>query len=183
MQSISQENAEKLGNRSEVGISFDGSRTKRIAGIKSECVFEKIDGSFNGHSVTVKIIPMLRTTGNTGIKAKVLVGIGVDTLSVSRFGAWVFTGADSFTALLHGTVTDPFETKRTVFTAGSAKISKGRAVNRTDGSTVFVKHGIGAFGVSDVERDAGSVKVKNVLQHRVVIVRIESGISNEGLEE
>ena len=154
----------------------------RAAGIQDKGILEKIDGSLNGHSVTVKIIPMLRTTGNTGIKAKVLVGIGVDTLSVSRFGAWVFTGADSFTALLHGTLTDPFETKRTVFTAGSAEISKGRAVNRTDGSTVFVKHGIGAFGISDVERDAGSVEKEVILQDGIVVIGIESGIGNEGLE-
>ena len=154
----------------------------RAAGIQDKGILEKIDGSLNGHSVTVKIVPMLGTSGNTGIKAKVLVGICVDTLSVSRFGARVLTGADSFAALLHGTVTDPLEAKGTVLPAGSAEISKRRAVNRTDGRAVFVKHGIGGFGISDVERDAGSFKVKIVLQHRVVIVRIESGIGNEGLE-
>ena len=82
MQSIRQNDTEKLGNGSNVGIRFDRNRTERIASVQNKGIFEKIDGSFNGHSVTVEIIPMLRTAGNTGIKTKVFVGISVDALPI-----------------------------------------------------------------------------------------------------
>ena len=92
--------------------------------IQDESILKEIDGSFNGNTVPVKIIPMISTSGDTGIKRKVFVGISVDTLPISSFGAWVLTGADSFVAILHGGgVTDPFEEKGTVFAAGSAEIS------------------------------------------------------------
>ena len=95
MQSVSQDNAEKLGNSGDVGIGFDGNRAERIARIKDEGVFVKVDGSLNGHSVAVKIIPMLRTSGNAGIRTKVFVGISVNALSVSGISTGMLTGADS----------------------------------------------------------------------------------------
>ena len=39
----------------------------RIAGIQNEGVLEKVDRSFNGDSVTIEIVPMLRTAGNAGV--------------------------------------------------------------------------------------------------------------------
>ena len=82
----------------------------RAAGVQDEGILEKVNGSLNGHSVAVKIVPMLRTSGNTGIETKVLVGGSVNAPAGRGIGAGMFTGADSFAADLHRAGTDPLET-------------------------------------------------------------------------
>ena len=145
MQSISQNNTEKLRNSSKVGIGFDGNRAVRITVIKDKSVFEKIDGSFNGDSVTVKIGPMLCTTRNAGIKTEVLVRVSINALTVSRVGTGMFAGADSFVAFLHRAMADPLESEGAVLTTTLSEISEGSTVNRTNRSAVFVEHGIRTF--------------------------------------
>lgn len=157
----------------------------RAAGVQDEGILEKVNGSLNGHSVAVKIVPMLRTSGNTGIETKVFVGVSVNASAVRGIGAGMFTGADSFAADLHRAGTDPLKTWRTIFTAGFTEEGKGRTVSGADRRTVFIESGIGnagSLGVSCVERNAGSFKVEIVHQDGVVLVGIKGGISDEGFE-
>lgn len=157
----------------------------RASGVQDEGILEKVNGSLNGHSVVVKIVPMLRTSGNTGIETKVLVRIRVNAPAVRGIGAGMFTGADSFAADQHRAGTDPFETRRTIFTAGFAEEGKGRTVSGADRRTVFIEDSVGnagSLGVSCVERNAGSFKVEIVHQDGVVLVGIKGGITDEGFE-
>ena len=74
---------------------------------------------------------MVGVSGDAGIEAKVLVGIGVDTLAIRGISARMFAHAHSGRALGKGSGTNPLETGRTVFTAGLAEESKGLAGNGT----------------------------------------------------
>ena len=135
--------------------------------------------------MAVKIVPMLRTSGDAGIETKVLVGVSVNTPAVRGIGAGMFTGADSLAADLRRAWTNPLETRRTVFASGFTEEGKGRTVRRTDRGTVYVEGSIGntgRLGVSCVEGNADSFKVKIVHQDRVVLVGIEGGITDEGFE-
>ena len=84
---------------------------------------------------------MVGVSGDAGIEAKVLVGIGVDTLAVRGIGARMLTDAHSGRALGNGSRANPLETGRTVLTAGLAEESKGHAGNGTNRSARGVKVG------------------------------------------
>ena len=101
----------------------------RFTGIKREGILEDVNGSLNGDPVAVEVVPMVGVSGNAGIEAKVLVGIGVDTLAVRGIGARVLADTNSGRAVGNGSRANPLETGRTVFTAGLAEESKGLAGN------------------------------------------------------
>jgi hypothetical protein len=113
----------------------------RFTGIKREGILEDVNGSLNGDPVAVEVVPMVGVSGNAGIEAKVLVGIGVDTLAVRGIGARMLADANSGRAVGNGSGANPLETGRTVFTAGLAEESKGLAGNGTNRSARGVKVG------------------------------------------
>ena len=83
VQSISEKDADELSDTGQEQIGLKGSGTVRFTGIKREGILEDVNGSLNGDSVPVEVVPMVGVSGDAGIEAKVLVGIGVDTLAVS----------------------------------------------------------------------------------------------------
>ena len=141
MQSMSEKDTDELSDTGKEQISLNGSGAMRFIGIKSEGILEDVNGSLNGDPVPVEVVPMVGVSGDAGIEAKVLVGIGVDTLAIRGIGTGMLTDTDSGRALGKGSGTNPLETGRTVFTAGLAEESKGLAGNGTDGSARGVKVG------------------------------------------
>ena len=49
-------------------------------------VFQQVNGSLHSDTVLVDMTPMLRISRNARIKAKILVGIGVNTFSIGGIG-------------------------------------------------------------------------------------------------
>ena len=86
MQSISEKNADELSDTGQEQIGLNGSGTVRFTGIKREGILEDVNGSLNGDSVPVEVVPMVGVSGDAGIEVKVLVGIGVDTLAIRGIG-------------------------------------------------------------------------------------------------
>ena len=85
----------------------------------------------NSSPVPVEVVPMVGVSGDAGIEAKILVGIGVDTLAIRGIGARVLADAHSGRALGNGSGANPLETGRTVFTAGLAEESKDPCRNNS----------------------------------------------------
>ena len=141
MQSMSEKDANKLSDTGKEQISLNGRGAMRFTGIKREGILEDVNGSLNGDPVPVEVVPMVGVSGDAGIEAKVLVGIGVDTLAVRGIGARVLTDANSGRTLGNGSGANPLEAGRTVFTAGLAEESKGLAGNGTNRSARGVKVG------------------------------------------
>ena len=127
MQSISEKDADELSDTGQEQIGLKGSGTVRFTGIKREGILEDVNGSLNGDSVPVEVVPMVGVSGDAGIEAKVLVGIGVNTLAVRGIGARMLTDAHSGRALGNGSRANPLETGRTVLTALPRKV-KGMPV-------------------------------------------------------
>ena len=141
VQSISEKDADELSDTGQEQISLNGSGTVRFTGIKREGILEDVNGSLNGDSVPVEVVPMVGVSGDAGIEAKVLVGIGVDTLAVRGIGTRVLADTNSGRTLGNGSGANPLETGRTVFTARLAEESKGLAGNGTNRSARGVKVG------------------------------------------
>ena len=76
---------EKVGFGSSNRKSFPHSTAKRI--------FKQINRAFNEDAVAVKIIPVVSTTRNTGVKAQIFVGVSVNTTPVRRVGTRIITSA------------------------------------------------------------------------------------------
>ena len=128
MQSISEKDADELSDTGQEQIGLKGSGTVRFTGIKREGILEDVNGSLNGDSVPVEVVPMVGVSGDAGIEAKVLVGIGVDTLAVRGIGARMFADAHSGRALGNGSGANPLETGRTVFPPDLPRKVKGLPV-------------------------------------------------------
>ena len=99
---MSEKDANELSDTGKEQISLNGSGTVRFTGIKREGILEDVNGSLNGDPVSVEVVPMVGVSGDAGIEAKVLVGIGVDTLAVRGIGARMFADAHSGRALGNG---------------------------------------------------------------------------------
>jgi hypothetical protein len=110
-----------------------------FTGIKDEGILEDIDGSFNGDPVPVKVVPVVGSSGDTWIEAKILVGVGVNALAIRGIGTGMVAGANAGRTLLNGARANPFEARGTVFAAGFAEESEGHAGNRTNRGTGGVK--------------------------------------------
>ena len=129
MQGISEKDADELSDTGKEEIGLNGDGTVGFTGVEDEGILEDIDGSLNGDPVPVEVIPVVGVSGDTGIEAEILVGVGVDTLAVRRIGAGMVANADARGALLNGSGANPFETGGTVFTTGLAEEGKGFAGN------------------------------------------------------
>ena len=126
---MSEKDTDELSDTSKEQISLNGSSAMRFTGIKREGILEDVNGSLNGDPVPVEVVPMVGVSGDTGIEAEILVGVGVDTLTIGRISAGMVANADAGGALLNGSRANPFETGGTVFTAGLAEEGKGFAGN------------------------------------------------------
>jgi len=71
-----------MSDASDEEVGFGGTDRKRFAESTAERVFQKKNRAFDENSVTVKIIPMLSTTGNTGVKAQFFFRISINTATV-----------------------------------------------------------------------------------------------------
>ena len=138
---MSEKDTNELSDTSKEQISLNGSSAMRFTGIKREGILEDVNGSLNDDPVPVEVVPMIGISGDAGIEAKVLVGIGVDTLAVRGIGTRVLADTNSGRTLGNGSGANPLETGRTVFTARLAEESKGHAGNGTNRSARGVKVG------------------------------------------
>lgn len=183
MQGVSEEDADQLSDTGEEEVGLDGGSAMGFAGIKDEGILEDIDGSFNGDPVAVKVVPVVGTSWDTGIEAKILVGVGVDALAVRGFGTGMLAGANAGGTLLDGGRANPFEALGTVFAAGFAEEGEGLAGNGANRGTGGVKMSVRGLGVSEIHGDAGTVKAEIAPEHGVDIVGIEGRIADKGLED
>ena len=131
---MSEKDTNELSDTSKEQISLNGSSAMRFTGIKREGILEDVNGSLNGDPVPVEVVPMIGISGDAGIEAKVLVGIGVDTLAVRGIGTRVLADTNSGRTLGNGSRANPLEACGTVFTTGLTEKSKGRAGNGTNRS-------------------------------------------------
>ena len=141
MNSFGENNANQLGTACKQQVRLDCFRVSCFQVVETERILEDVNGSLNGDSVPVEVVPMVGVSGDAGIEAKVLVGIGVNTLAVRGIGARMLADAHSGRALGNGSRANPLETGRTVLTAGLAEESKGHAGNGTNRSARGVKVG------------------------------------------
>ena len=142
MQGVSKEDADELSDTGEKEVGLDGGSTMGFTGIKDEGILEDIDGSFNGDPVAVKVIPVVGSSGDAGIEAEILVGVGVDTLAVRGIGTGMFAGANAGGTLPDGAGASPFEAQGTIFAAGFAEEGEGLAGNRANRSTGGVEESV-----------------------------------------
>ena len=138
---MSEKDTNELSDTSKEQISLNGSSAMRFTGIKREGILEDVNGSLNDDPVAVEVVPMVGVSGNAGIEAKVLVGIGVDTLAVRGIGTRVLADTNSGRTLGNGSGANPLEAGRAVFTAGFADEGKGHAGHGTNRSAGVVKVG------------------------------------------
>jgi hypothetical protein len=84
MQGVSKEDADELSDTGEKEVGLEGGSTMGFTGIKDEGILEDIDGSFNGDPVPVKVVPVVGSSGETWIEAKILVEVGVNALAIHQ---------------------------------------------------------------------------------------------------
>ena len=84
---------------------------ERVTGIEYKGIFKKVNGSFNSNSVSIKVVPMLGTSGNAGIQSEVFVRICIYTLAVGRGSTGMFTGTHTGVVGLNGAMADPFKSQ------------------------------------------------------------------------
>ena len=106
---MSEKDTNELSDTGKEQISLNGSGAMRFIGIKSEGILEDVNGSLNGDPVPVEVVPMVGVSGDAGIEAKVLVGIGVDTLAIRGIGTGMVAAANAGRTLLNGARANPFE--------------------------------------------------------------------------
>lgn len=131
--------------------------------------------------MAIQIVPMLGIARYAGIEPKVFIRVGIDTLAVGGFGTGMLAGTHSAGTDLLRLVTDPLETQGTVFTARFAEIGKRRAVNRTDRSAGGVEAAGGRFGISHIQRYAGTLKSEVVFERGINVIGVKGSVAEEGL--
>jgi hypothetical protein len=82
MDSLSENNANKLSDACKQEIGLGGSGGEGLAVSAAKGVFEQIDRPLDKNAMAVKVFPMTGTAGDAGIKAKVFIRISVDTSAV-----------------------------------------------------------------------------------------------------
>ena len=150
-----------MGNTGEKEISFGSTDGKGFTINAGKRVFNQVNRTLNKGTMAIEIIPVLSTARNTGVNAQVFVrvnirafvrigsaGIGADTEGISR--AFDFDGI----------MADIFESEGTIFTTANTMEDKGGFIFGTKRSTVFVKIRMSRAGVTRVERNTHSVKMK-----------------------
>ena len=108
---------------------------------------------------------MLGSTRNTGIKAKVFAWISINASAVSgsSTGGFAYTNANRGRAVKPERImANELEAFGAVFAARSADESERCFVDGANRSTVFIKIGMGRAGVTRIERNTHSVKMKIV---------------------
>ena len=94
MDRFCEDDADELCATGKIEIRFNGSGISCFKVVKTEGILEDIDGSFNQHSVFVKVIPMFCISGDTGTVSEILFGICVNAFTIRRIGTGIFTGAN-----------------------------------------------------------------------------------------
>ena len=84
MEGVSEKDTDQLSDTGEEEIGLDGDSAMGFTGIKDEGILEDIDGSFNGDPVPVKVVPVVGSSGETWIEAKILVEVGVNALAIHQ---------------------------------------------------------------------------------------------------
>ena len=177
MYCFGEDNANELSTTGEKQISLDGFSISGFQVVKSERLFEDVNGSFNENAVLVEIIPVFGVSRNTRAITKALIGIGIHAFSVRGIGTGRITGADSCVAFLNRFRADPLAARGTVLTAGITEESKLFTCQRTNGIAELIEILIGSLRVSRVKRDARSGEVKNIFQERIVVIGIKGGVA------
>ena len=111
--------------------------------------------------MTVKVVPMVSTAGNTGVKAKVFVGVSINAASVRFVGTGIVTKTRIGFGDRNGFMASELKTSRAVFTAADANKRKRGFIFGTKRSAVEVKIGMSGGRVTGIERntDTGEVKI------------------------
>ena len=109
MEGVSEKDVYQLSDTGEEEIGLDGDSAMGFTGIKDEGILEDIDGSFNGDPVPVKVVPVVGSSGETWIEAKILVGVGVNALAIRGIGTGMVAAANAGRTLLNGARANPFE--------------------------------------------------------------------------
>ena len=134
MEGVSEKNANKLDDTGKEDVSLNGDGAVGFAGVEGEGIFEDVNGSLNCDPVSVEVVPVFSVSRNTGVEAEILVGVGVDALTIGRIGAGMLANADAGGPFLNRGRADPLETGGTVFATGFAEEGKGFACNGANGS-------------------------------------------------
>ena len=67
MKGISKQHPNELNNTSQIKVSLKRGGVEIPAVCQGKRIFEEINGSFNGYSVSIEILPMLSPSGNAWI--------------------------------------------------------------------------------------------------------------------
>ena len=93
--------------------------------------------------MTIKIVPMLGTPWNTGVKTEIFIRIGINTfVGMDSAGLVTDTNRILETFDFDGFRTDIFETGRAVFAFANAVVAKGSFVNGAKWRTIEVEIGV-----------------------------------------
>ena len=74
---ISKNHADEMRNAGNEKVSFSGTNRKSFTHSAAKRIFKQINSAFDENAVLVKIVPMFSPAWNTGIKAKVFIGISI----------------------------------------------------------------------------------------------------------
>ena len=66
-----------MGNPGNVEVGFSSADGKRFATGTAKRVFEEADRAFDKNAMTVEIVPKEGVAGDTGVKAKVFIRVGI----------------------------------------------------------------------------------------------------------
>ena len=93
--------------------------------------------------MTIKIVPMLGTARNTGVKTQIFIRIGINTfVGIVSAGLVTDTNRMLETFDFDGFRTEIFEAGRAVFASANAVIAKGSFVNGAKWRTIEVEIGV-----------------------------------------
>ncbi len=180
---MSENDADELSDTREKEVDLGGGGGKRLARSPAQRLLEREDSTLDQNAVSIQVIPVFSGAWDSGIKAQILVGIGVNAAPIRRSG----TGIVTITNHLGGAVkslrfvANPLKASGAIRAAANTFKYEGCLIPRTNGSAVCVKLSGKAGRMARIEGDAHSFEVELISEDRVVVVGIESGIAQEGL--
>ena len=85
-----------MGNPGKKQVGFGRERRKRPMMSNAEIRLEDIDRAFGESTMPVKVVPMVSTARNTGVKANVFAWVSINASAVSRSGTrrFAYTNAN-----------------------------------------------------------------------------------------
>ena len=83
MDSLSENNTNKLNNTGKQEVGLSGSGREGLTVSAAERVFQQIDGPFDKDTVAVKIFPMIGAARDAWIEPEIFAWIGVNTSAIS----------------------------------------------------------------------------------------------------